>query len=58
MLMDRTVNKAKSHAEADRWDVEQQMAMTPKERLRAARELKRRVFPADAKDVRAWHRSE
>jgi len=25
---------------------------------RAARELKDRAFPADAKDVRAWHRSE
>lgn len=55
--MERVVNKATSHEEARRWDVEQQVAMTPEQRLRAARELKNRTFPADAKDVRACHRS-
>ena len=56
--MERVVHKASSHEEADRWDVEQQLAMSPEERLRAARVLKDRVFTTDAKDVRAWHRSE
>ncbi|MEZ4425632.1 MAG: hypothetical protein R3E98_19715 [Gemmatimonadota bacterium] len=55
--MERVVNKAASHKEARRWDIEQQRAMTPQQRLRAARELKKRAYPADAKDVRAWHRS-
>ncbi len=55
--MERVVNKAASHEEARRWDIEQQVSMTPEERLRAARELKERAFPSDAKDVRAWHRS-
>lgn len=56
--MERVVHKAHSHEEAHRWDVEQNRSMTPEGRLRAARELKNRAFPSDAKDVRAWHRSE
>ena len=56
--MERVVNKASSHEEARRWDIEQHTAMTPEQRLRAARELKDRVYPPDAEDVREWHRSE
>ena len=56
--MERVAHQALSHEEAARWDAEQHVAMTREERLRAARELKDRAFPADAKDVRAWHRSE
>ena len=56
--MERVVHKASSHEEAHRWDIEQNVSMTPEERLRAARQLKDRAFPLDAKDVRAWHRSE
>lgn len=54
--MDRVVNVARGHDEARRWDVEQQRSMTPRARLRAARELKDRAYP-DAPDVREWHRS-
>ena len=54
--MDRVVHISKGHEDARRWDVEQQTSMTPRERLRAARELKERAFPSDAKDVRACHR--
>ena len=56
--MDRTVHKAWSHAEADRWDIEQHVSMTPEQRLRAARELKDRAYPSNAKDVREWRPSE
>lgn len=56
--MERVVHKAASHEEADRWDVEQQLSMSPEQRLRAARALKERCFPSDAQDVRACHRSE
>jgi hypothetical protein len=56
--MERVVHVSQGHEEARRWDVEQQVAMTPEERMRAARELKRRAFPPEAKDVRACHRSE
>lgn len=55
--MERVVHKARSHAEARRWDIEQQVRMTVQERQRAARQLKERAYPADSKDVRAWHRS-
>jgi len=44
--------------EARRWDIEQHVSMTPQERLRAARELKDRVYPSDAKDVRECPRNE
>lgn len=56
-MTDRVVNISRGHEEALRWDVEQHTSMTPGERLRAARELKERAFPSDAKDVRACHRS-
>jgi hypothetical protein len=56
--MERVVHKAASHDDARRWDIEQQVSMTPEQRLRAARQLKDRAYPRDAKDVRAWHRSE
>lgn len=56
--MERVVHKARSHEDAARWDVEQHVAMTPEERLRAARVLKDRAYPTDAKDVRACHGSE
>jgi hypothetical protein len=56
--MERVVHVSFSHEAAARWDVEQHTAMTPTERLRAARALKDRAFPADSKDVRECHRSE
>jgi hypothetical protein len=55
--MERVAHKSKSYEEATRWDIEQQVRMTPEERLRAARILKDRAFPRDSKDVREWHRS-
>ena len=56
--MERVVHKASSHEEAERWNVAQQKSMTPEERLRAARVLRDRAYPPDAKDVRECHRSE
>ena len=54
--MERVVHKASSHEEARRYDIEQHVSMSPEERMRAARELKDRAYPPDAKDVRACHR--
>ena len=42
--MPRVVHKARSHAEAEEWDIAQQLQMTPDERRRAARELRRRFY--------------
>ena len=53
--MERVVNIARSHKEADEWDIRQQVAMSPQERLRASRELRRRAYPPPNKDVRECH---
>ena len=53
--MERVVHKAKSFKEADEWDIQQQVAMTPQERLDAAKELRDRVYPPPNKDVRECH---
>jgi hypothetical protein len=54
--MDREVHKAKSFADADRWDREQMWAMTPDERMAIAKELRDRVFGKDCPDVREAER--
>jgi hypothetical protein len=56
--MERVVHKAKSFAEADEWEIRQHLAMTPRERMRAARIIKDRLFPGKNPDVREWHRSQ
>jgi len=53
--MERIVHKSRGFADADKWDVEQQISMTPQERMLAARELKFRIYPEDAPDVRQCH---
>jgi hypothetical protein len=53
--MERIVNKARGFAAADEWDIRQQVALTPQQRQRAARELKRRVHGPISPDVRACH---
>ena len=55
--VERVVHKAKSFREAERLDIEQQVAMTPNERIRAAKVLRDRGYPANPKDVRECHRS-
>ena len=54
--MERIVYKAKNFKEAQEWDIQQHLQMTPQERLDVARLLKLKVYPPDAKDVRACHR--
>lgn len=50
--MERIVNKSGTFAEADAWTTRQYRSMTPTERMRAAREIKHRVFPGKQPDVR------
>lgn len=42
--MKRVVNKSKNAREAENWDIQQQIAMSPEERQEAARLLKERVY--------------
>lgn len=55
--MERIVHKSRGFADADKWDVQQQISMTPQERMLAARELKFRIYPKDAPDVRQCHQN-
>lgn len=53
--MERIVHKSLDFKTADTWDRAQHLAMTPQERMSIAKTLKTRVYPPNAKDVRAWH---
>ena len=55
--MDREAHKSTSFEVADRWDKQQQWAMTPDERLAIAKELRDRFFGVDCPDVREVERS-
>jgi hypothetical protein len=48
----RVVHKARSFAEAEEWDILQNVRMSADERRHAALELKRRVFGDKQPDVR------
>jgi hypothetical protein len=48
----RVIHKARSHAEAEEWDIAQQLRMTADERRRVARELRRRYYGDHCPDVR------
>lgn len=50
--MEPVVHKAQSFAEAEEWDILQNIRMTPEERRRAAWELKRRAYGDNCLDVR------
>ncbi len=51
-MIARVVNKAHSFAEAQEWDILQNIRMSPEERRDVARELKRRVYGENCPDVR------
>lgn len=53
----RVFHKSFDFADAERWDIEQHVRMSPKERQKAARELKRRVFGKSPLDVRDAHKA-
>jgi len=52
IFMKRIVHKSYSFKEAQRWDIRQQVSMSHEQRQKAAKELRRRVFGKNAKDVR------
>ncbi|MCC5942378.1 MAG: hypothetical protein JJU37_12635 [Balneolaceae bacterium] len=47
-----TVHIAKNHQEADEWDIQQNLKMSPQERLRAARILQLQYFGKHSPDVK------
>ena len=53
--MERVCHKAKGFKEADEWDVQQQIAMTPEQRLAAAKILRDRIYPPPHTDIHDSH---
>lgn len=51
-MIDRVVHTSHSYSEAEEWDLLQHIRMTPEERRRVARELRRRVYGERCPDVR------
>jgi len=50
--MNRTFNKAANHKEAELWDINQQIRMSPRQRKKVAKELKKRFYGRNNPDVR------
>jgi len=46
------LNIAGSFTDAEQWDIEQQISMTPNERLKVLKILQDRVYGKDARDIR------
>ncbi|MBC8180928.1 hypothetical protein H8E88_07375 [candidate division KSB1 bacterium] len=52
--MKRVVNIAKNFKEAEEWDIEQQVNMTPQERMEAARILRENFYGKKIVSLRKW----
>ncbi len=55
--VERIVKKSRSFREADRWDIRQNLALTPEQRIQIAHALRKRAYPGKAKDIRECHRA-
>ena len=53
--MKRVVNKTHSFKDAEKWDIQQQINMTPQQRMEAAKQLKDRIWGKTTIDVREYH---
>ncbi len=53
LLMEKILNKAKNNKEAEKWDILQQIKMSPEERMKAAKELKKKFYGNNPPDVRS-----
>jgi len=52
--MKRIVHIAKNFEEAEQWDIEQQVNMTPQERMEVARILRERYYGTKIVRLREW----
>lgn len=55
--MERIAHKFKNFQEAEAWDIEYYVNLSPDERIQIARELQRRFYGSNPIDVRAYHRN-
>lgn len=56
LSMKRFIHKARNHAEARDWDIIQQIMMSPEERQRIAKELKRRFYACPTPGAKSGRR--
>lgn len=54
--MERKVHIARGHKDAEEYDIQQYLEMTPDERLAAAKELKEMVYGKNPPDIREAHK--
>lgn len=54
--MKRVAHIAKNFQEAEEWDIEQQVNMTPQERMEVARLLRERYYRTKIARLREWKR--
>jgi len=50
--MERIFKKAKNYKEAQEWDIEQNLRMTPEQRQDVAKELRERVYGKETVDIK------
>jgi hypothetical protein len=53
--MDRVCHKSNSFEEAEAWDILQHVRMTPEERQKAAKEVRKRIYGEKPVDVKQAH---
>lgn len=53
--MKKIVHKSNSFKDAEEWDIQQQINMTPQQRLLAAKILRERVYGKNPIDIRKFH---
>jgi len=53
--MKRVVHKSNSFKDAEEWDIQQQINMTPQQRLHVAKILRERVYGKNSIDIREFH---
>ena len=54
-IMERVCHKSNSFEEAEAWDILQHVRMTPEERQKAAKELRKRIYGEKPMDVKQAH---
>jgi len=54
--MERVVNIAKNYEEVEKWDINQQISLTPSEHQKIVKALKERVYGENCKDVKEVHK--
>jgi hypothetical protein len=55
-MIKRVIHKARNHRQAERWDLLQQIEISPEERQQVAKELKKRFFGDSRIKVRTEQR--